>query len=196
MMPQKYKFTANFQFRYMPHPNKFQNVANQFVSEETKLLFITESPPESIEQYFYYPEAEDDWLWIGLMKAIYGEKFKEIEEERPRKKDWLTRFQFEGYRLIEAVKEPISDDSLQARIEQIKNHLDEIVEEIWEINPNQILLIKTTVYDALYSDLKDFGLPVIDSKLAFPVQGRQKEFQEKFKELVESGEIFLTHLGQ
>ena len=105
--------------------------------------------------------------------------------------EWLKRFQSDGYRLIDAVKEPISSNDFST-VQIIKNHLDNIVKEIQEINPKQILLVKVTVYDALYHSLKNRGLPVVNARLPFPGSGQQTVFQSKFAELVESETISLT----
>jgi hypothetical protein len=75
---------------------------------ETRVLFIAEAPPNSIERYFYFEDVEKgDWLWIGLMKALYALDWKETKEERKRKRWWLARFCSDGFQLIDAVTEPI-----------------------------------------------------------------------------------------
>lgn len=157
---------------------------------------MAEAPPSTPERYFYYPDVkEQDALWIGLMKAIYGEQFGEVMLERYRKIDWLKRFQSDGYRLIDAVKEPIFSGG-SSNVQIIKSHLNDIVNEIQEINPDQILMIKVTVYDALYYGLKNRGLPVVNARLPFPGSGRQADFHRMFANLVESGKITLTHSSQ
>ena len=174
--------------------DSYKSAADYFAPEKTNLLFLAEAPPCSLERYFYYPDVkEHDWLWIGLMKAIYGGQFGEVVVERYRKIEWLKRFQSDGYRLIDAVKEPFcSDEHPPARKKRIKSRLDDIVDEIREINPKQILMIKVTVFGALYQDLKDRGLPIVNARSPFPGSGRQTEFQDEFKCLVNSGKISLT----
>ena len=174
--------------------DSYESAAKYFAPEKTNLLFLAEAPPSSVERYFYYPDVRtNDWLWIGLMKAIYGGQFEEVFLERFRKMKWLKRFQFDGYRLIDAVKEPFNrDEKPNVRIERIKSRLDDIVDEIQEINPNQIVLIKVTVYDALYQVLKNRGLPVVDARLPFPGSGKQTEFQNSFEFFVSLGKISLT----
>lgn len=174
--------------------DSYESAADYFAPEKTNLLFLAEAPPSSVERYFYYPDVRtNDWLWIGLMKAIYGGQFEEVFLERFRKMKWLKRFQSDGYRLIDVMDEPFHpDDSQKDRKELVKNHLNYIVDEIREINPNQILIIKVTVYDALYQDLKNCGLPVVNARLPFPSSGRQTEFQYQFAKLVKSGKISLT----
>ena len=182
--------------------NCYESAAEYFKPEKTRLLFLAEAPPlphpPSPERYFYYLDVKtNDWLWIGLMKAIYGEEFGEVKKERSRKFDWLKRFQSDGYRLIDAVKEPFCPNCSEARKKRIiKCRLDKIVDEILKIDPDQILLVSVTVYCALYRDLENSGLPVVKAKLSFPNRHWQKRFLCEFGDLVESGKITLTHLSQ
>ena len=174
--------------------DSYESAAKCFAPEKTNLLFLAEAPPSSLERYFYYPNVKtNDWLWIGLMRAIYGEQIEDVYFERSYKMDWLEKFQFDGYRLIDAVKEPFNcGEKPNVRIERIKSRLDDIVDEIREINPNQIVLIKVTVYDALYQVLKNRGLPVVDARLPLPGSGWQTEFQNSFEFFVSLGKISLT----
>ena len=85
----------------------YEKAAARYAPSKTLVLFVAESPPASIDRYFYYPDVEQqDSLWVELMKALYGDEFRETRDERPRKRYWLARFQADGYRLIDAVKEP------------------------------------------------------------------------------------------
>ena len=76
----------------------------------TSVLFVAESPPTSIDRYFYFEDVKhDDWLWIALMKALYPSEWERgpTKTQRAEKKDWLVRFQESGFRVIDAVKKPI-----------------------------------------------------------------------------------------
>ena len=85
----------------------YQISAEKYVPLSIKILFIAESPPSDLERYFYFENLQtSDWLWIGLMKAIYGVEFGVTKKERLRRKQWLVRFRNDGYRLIDASKEP------------------------------------------------------------------------------------------
>ena len=62
----------------------------------------------------------NDWLWLGLMKAIYKDEFGDSK-----------------IRMLEK--------------NLIENRVDKIIED--GISPEQIVLIKATVYDVLYEKL-------------------------------------------
>ena len=69
----------------------------------------------------------------------------------------------------------------------------DVINEIRAIAPDQILLIKVTVYDALFEAIREARLPIIDARLPFPGLGRQTEFQLAFTQLVDKQKILLTN---
>ena len=78
----------------------------------TRVLFVAEAPPLSLERYFYFEEVRNgDWLWIALMKELFPVEWGETSKERKRKREWLAKFKENGYLLIEAVEEPIGGSS-------------------------------------------------------------------------------------
>ena len=160
----------------------------------TNLLFIAEAPPSALERYFYFEDVQTgDSLWIELMKALYSSEFGITAEERSKKEDWLTKYKNDGYRLIDALKEPVCNSmSAQKRINFIADRADEIIKEVKKISPKQVLLIKITVFDALHQTLLNAGIPVVCERLPFPGSGQQKKFQEGFRMLVANGSLNLT----
>ncbi len=98
--------------------------------------------------------------------------------------------------LVDACKEPvpkipkITKKDLHALL---LGQRDDLVAEIEKICPRQILLIKASVYDALYKPLKKAGLPVVEGRLPFPAFRWQSEFQNCFENLVRSGKLTLSN---
>lgn len=173
----------------------YEEARKRYTPSSVNILFVAEAPPSARERYFYFPEVpEHDHLWIALMKALYPQKFGETRQERQRKHDWLTKFQMDGYMLIDACKEPIPKDSSgeSKRRSLLRGQSDDLVAEIRRIDPRQVLLIKVTVYDALYEPLKEAGLPVVNERLKFPSSGQQRKFQVCFKELINEARIILS----
>ena len=169
--------------------SEYEEAAERYAPSETRVLFVAESPPASIDRYFYYPDVrEHDQLWLGMMKALYRREFGEARDERPHKHFWLKRFQADGYRLIDAVKEPGP-----TAVEAIRGNAARVIDEIQEVDPQQVVLIKATVYDGLFNILKHADIPVVNQgKLPFPGSGQQRNFRDRFRELVESGRLRLT----
>jgi hypothetical protein len=181
----------------MPPENPYAEAAKKYAPTRTGVLFVAEAPPDSLDRYFYFEEMErDDWLWIGLMKAIYPNEWGRTKEERTRKRYWLQKFQRSNFRLIDAVKAPIEGTHGQ-RVRLIRAAAPNLIEEIREIAPKQIVLIKATVHEGLFQRLREAGLPVVNKEpLPFPSSGRQKQFHDGFRRLVDSGALRILPLRQ
>jgi hypothetical protein len=68
--------------------------AEKYQPQRTQILFVAESPPLSVDRYFYFENVKGhDWLWIALMKALYPSEWAGTKIERQRKAYWLTKFQ-------------------------------------------------------------------------------------------------------
>jgi hypothetical protein len=151
---------------------------------------IVEAPPKSIDRYFYFENVnQGDWLWIALMKALFPSEWSITKKERQRKPYWLRKFQKNNFRLIDAIKTPIGGTHKQ-RMRLIRAAASELIKEIQSIDPKQVVLIKATVHKGLFQWLREAGLPVVNEKrLPFPSSGRQKQFHEEFRRLVDTGVI-------
>jgi hypothetical protein len=127
--------------------NVYREAAAVYRPDAVRLLFVAEAPPTSVERYFYFPRVPvHDSLWIETMRAMYGAEFGETAFERGRKDSWLRRFQRDGCFLADAVDEPISG-SPRTRIQLIRKRAAESVREAAALQPKQVLLIKSTVYE-------------------------------------------------
>lgn len=168
---------------------RYEQASAKYRPERTRVLFVAEAPPSSLDRYFYFEDVgRQDSLWVELMKELLGMSGgPNTRIERRRKPKWLRRFQEGGYFLIDAVKEPM-DCSDPARIQRIKKCRNELIAEIRQINPAWIVLIKGTVYKALFPALRAERLPVIDCKLPFPGNGQQRKFHEGFPRAILSAD--------
>ncbi len=176
--------------------NRYEEARCQYIPPEVRLLFVGEAPPSSPERYFYFPDVlAHDSLWTNLMKALYQSEFGETKIERRRKHQWLTRFSEDSNLLIDVLKEPLPSDSdsptssPKERVALLHEQIGPLIAECRKICPRQILLIKATVYDAVYEPLKAAGLPVVDARLPFPGSGKQREFLNMFATLVREGTV-------
>jgi hypothetical protein len=158
----------------------YESYAKKYLPRErVRILFIAEAPPCSTDRYFYFEKVRQyDGLWIALMKALYFTEWNKTKTKyhRERKKEWLQKFANSGYLLIDAVKVPI-EGSDRRRVTEISRCSTDLIAEIRGINPEKIVLIKTTVHDALFTRLQTAGLPVMNEiPLPFPSSGHQTEF--------------------
>lgn len=176
----------------MRFDDPYAAAAKKFRPKKTTVLFVAEAPPEAVERYFYFePVERDDWLWIALMKALYPSEWSSTKAERRKKQSWLLKFKESQFRLLDAVKVPISGSQTE-RVGLIHSAADTLIRDIVKIAPMQIVLIKATVYKALFSRLKDAGLAVANGQaLPFPCSGQQTKFHNELRRLIDTGELRL-----
>jgi len=167
----------NEKVRFSPEP--YERAAAKYRPVKTRVLFVAEAPPSSLDRYFYFEDVRhQDSLWVELTKEVFGaEAWGSIKRERSRKREWLRRFQENGYQLIDAVKEPLG---CADAVRKTKEHSQELISEIREIAPSRIVLLKYAVYDVLFDELRSAALPVVDRRLPFPGNGWQNKFHGLF----------------
>ena len=178
-----------------PMLTRYQRAAEKYLPHgATRILFVAEAPPLSLERYFYFEDVKRaDWLWIALMKVLYKSEWGSTKTERLRKRCWLRKFEQCGYRLIDAVKQPIRGTP-KRRVAQINAVADKLVREVKEISPEQIVLVKATVHQAVSQEFAKAGLSVVNEQaLPFPASGQQKEFDGKLHKLIKTGKLRLSY---
>jgi len=163
-------------------PNRYKLAASKYRPIRTRVLFVAEAPPSDADRYFYFETVRrHDSLWIELMKELFpGKKWRQPERERKQKHDWLSKFQTNGYQLIDALKEPTNCTSA-ARVTNIKARSRKLISEVKRINPECIVLIKVTVYDALFASLRVPGSPLWIAVFRFRAPGNKGNFIASFR---------------
>jgi len=147
--------------RLQPSPARFK-------PEAIDLLLVAESPPNSLDRYFYFDDVtEQDSLFRYVSKMILGEL-----SDRSHKSDDLARLRDAGVFLIDVKEQPGKP---------AVSHVGDVVERCRQLSPPADHSDEGTVYDLVYTALLDAGLPVVDERIPFPGSGQQKRFEEKFK---------------
>lgn len=169
--------------------------AVKYKPETVRVLFVAEAPPDAEDRYFFFENVmTSDWLWIALMKALFPYEWQKTSSERERKASWLRRFQGIGCWLIDAVKDPISGGERE-RIARIRCASADLISEIKEIRPEQIILIKPSVHAALFHMLREGGFAVAnEDPLPFPASGHQTEFHLGLRRLINSGRLCIGQI--
>lgn len=168
---------ANLDFAYKYKPDKI------------KFLWIVESPPKSDPpRYFYRSElTRFDSLFRETMKVL------NIAITDP-KDDALIEFQKQGHFLIDSMKCPADKNNSHLK-SQIRSNCSEIFkEEIIQLDPNSIIIIKADVYDPVLGLLMDIDrdnpkIKVLekvmnDQSIPFPGSGQQVRFRTEVKRLL------------
>ena len=98
------------------HAARYEEVARPYIPSKTGVLFVADSRP-AIDLYFYFPKIQKyDWLWVGMMRAIYRDEYGNTNETRSNKEIWLTNFKDDGYRRVDAIKEPVCKNPAVKRV--------------------------------------------------------------------------------
>ncbi len=146
-----------------------RTAAAQYQPAEVKLLLVAETPPTSLERYFYFTNvSQHDSLFRYIAKMLL-----EREVQRPDKAEALRELQAAGVFLIDIKPDPFDGSALPTLAASL-------AERCKALRPDSVILIKTSVYDAAFSTLHRAGLPVIDRRIPFPGSGQQKRFEVEF----------------
>jgi len=170
---------------------KIESARKNYKPDIIKYLLVAEAPPESVDRFFYYLDVKtSDWLFLGVMQALYPSKKEEYLSQKRNselKEKLLIQFKEEGFYLIDLLDYPLSFYS-----EDLSNTTDDLVNKVNLLSNEQtkIILIKANVYDTAYSVLKENGFNVMDKRIDFPASGGQIKFQEKFKEALIEAKYF------
>ncbi len=149
--------------------------ARRYQPSRIRLLLVAQAPPEADDRYFYFPDvAQHDWLFRAVVQAL----LPGVELTRDNKSALLEQLRDGGVFLIDLKPDPIvnSRDSLA----ELRPHVPALLQRIAELGPERIILIKTDVYDAVYTALAVAGLPVSKVRIPFPSHGQQEKFRVAF----------------
>ncbi len=157
-----------------------------------KVLFIAEAPPADPKRFFYFEHVRThDWLYLGIMRAIYPDARElAVSELRRRKGLNLQRFQADRCYLIDACDDTMPQGAKPAAKRRlIEKSLESLVGRVRafvEVD-TEIVLISSTVHAVCYEPLRKAGFKVINSSMIdFPSSGRQREFQKKLVKTLRS----------
>lgn len=165
---------------------------NRFKPVELEFLFVAEAPPVDDTRYFYFEDVPtQDGLFVELMKVLYGGSFDSYVGARTpeEKRQWLTRFQADGCWLLDAYDDPMTGapSGGPTRVNwlgdrsDLPKRLHDLSVDGYISKDTPIILIKVTVYDALFQQLTNH-YNVIDKRIPFPGSGQQALFRELLRE--------------
>lgn len=173
----------------MPSSEKRRAAREKYRPKELRVLLVAEAPPADCARYFYFPDvATNDWLFMGVMDAIFCSSFSGFSRRRSdeEKTRWLREFQQAGFWLLDAMEEPISGTRKARREQLARSNLRERIKALrrqgFLRDDTPIILIKATVYDDYFQQIKNAGFNVIDKRIPFPAYGHQPKFRKLFKE--------------
>jgi hypothetical protein len=143
--------------------------AEKYKPTSIRLLLVAEAPPEALDRYFYFEDVRTaDSLFRYVCRSVLTK-----EPTREGKADLLGELRAAGVFLIDVLEDPDEDEG------RMVDRAADVVRRCRELHPEKLILIKATVYDAVYAALRDAGLPVVDVRVPFPGAGQQRNFMRQ-----------------
>jgi hypothetical protein len=152
------------------HRQRRVEAAERYRPERIKLLLIAEAPPAAPDRYFYFENVDTH---DSLFRYVARSLLPNTEPTRENKPALLRQLRNLGVFLIDLKQDPVDGTPLDS-------YVPELVRRVQQLDPDRIVLIKATVYDAAYATLAAAGLPVSPVRVPFPGSGQQRAFEEAF----------------
>lgn len=167
-----------------------EKLRKKYLPQKINVLFVAEAKPDNPERFFYYDNVTSrDYLYIYLMRALYEYGKQDERWLRDNKREMLEKFKSDGYYLVDTVDEIKAGTKQAARIKAIKANADNKVAEIESLlsrygsESTKVVIIKATVFKALYEPLKSKFNVANDYPIYFPSYGRQLEFLHQMSDV-------------
>jgi hypothetical protein len=153
-----------------------QRAARKYRPDHVGLLLVAEAPPAALDRYFYFEDvATQDSLFRYVVRSIL-----EAEPNRDNKGELLGELRDRGVFLIDLKLDPADGKSLEMEVPGL-------VRRVRALDPERIIVIKSSVYDLVREPLVNAGLPIIDERVPFPGSGQQRRFEEAFARALRRG---------
>jgi len=151
-----------------------------------RVLWIAESPPAG-GGYFYFDETSRNHLFRETMKALGWWPETETMSAGVDKVPYLKKFQKAGYFLVDLSDLPVNKMGRHEKEKVLGRNIPRLLNELEELNPQRILIVKATLFDLLFSRVRatKFGSRVLNMQpIPFPSHGGQKRYREEIRKLL------------
>lgn len=174
----------------------YEMIRKQYLPKDIRVLFIAESPPPGnpkiqSSRHFYRSDIvrRDDRLFTNTMKAIYPGAVQKTETELGQeKKQWLNKFQSDGYYMIEALNESLPHEVTKKQRQQlIADRIPALIGRVQKLagKHTKIILIKSNVFNVTAQPLKNAGFAVLNTELVdYPGRYNQRAYRKKIAALL------------
>ena len=162
----------------------------KYKPEAIRCIIIAEAPPTAPDRYFYFPKVTDhDSLFREMMKALYRKDgmVPELSRDSVEKSKWLSRFQSDGFYLIDLCLDPLTGNKSDYQTER-EHAVPDLIRRLQDLQAEQIPIIpiKHAVCALLHEQLPKSGFQrVYQKQIPFPGSGQQANFQQAFNEALD-----------
>ena len=175
----------------MSAPTVYERARRRYRPKLVKVLFVAEAPPSDPRRFFYFERVSGhDWLFLALMRWLYDDaRACETRELRESKREFLLRFQADGYYLLDARETPMpprASPPVKRRL--LTESMPALMKKLRRVcSPEtRIVLISSAVYRVCCVPLRSARFNVINTEtIDFPSTGRQLYFARKLGRLLD-----------
>ncbi len=155
--------------------------------ERVRVLLIAESPPASGGYFYFEKTTGRDHLFRETMKALGLWPEDKSMPKGIDKRPLLRQFQSRDFFLIDTSLVSVDRLPSRERRETIVKGVSRLIEDVRNIGPESIIIVKASIY-ALVGDALEragFADKVLNlGALPFPSHGNQRKYREKLRSLM------------
>lgn len=172
----------------------YDEIRQQFKPQHIKFLLIAESPPPAANtqssRHFYRCDTlrTDDRLFNNTIRALYPTATDQDDKNlQNQKREWLKRFQADGWYMIEALQESLPHKITKPQRQKlITDNLPKLIVRVRALaQPDtKIILIKSNVFEVAAEPLRAAGFNVLNKELVdYPGHYNQSAYRAKLAKL-------------
>ncbi len=165
----------------------YRDAREAYKPERVRLLLIAESPPASGGYFYFEKTVGKDHLFRETMKALGLWPEAKTLPKGLDKRPFLRQFQAKGFFLIDTSLVPVDNLPSPERRKAIVKGLPRLVDDVRQLGPERIVIVKASIYDPVRDALEHSGLGdrVVNLEtLPFPSHGNQRKYREKLRLLI------------
>ncbi len=160
--------------------NQYAEARDKYRPDRIGALFIAESPPSSGGYFYFEKTTGKDHLFRETMKALGLWREETSMPKGLDKQQLLAQFQSRNLFLLDTCEFPVDKMSTRQRHNAILEAVPRLVEEVRDLDPKAILIVKKTVFEPVREGLERGGLGeriLNEEPLPFPSHGNQRKFR-------------------
>jgi hypothetical protein len=170
----------------------YEQLRNSYRPDAVRVVFVGESAPDpgiGSKRFFYSGELTHDNLFRGLMLALY-----DATSDRflgGRKPEWLSRFQYDGFWLLDVADRPINKLTPSQRSQARRDAAPAAVARIAEAHPTSGVIVchGPTFTDLVAAGARDALRLLHDEPIPFPLGNWRAEFATRVREALTRAEV-------
>ena len=165
----------------------YATARNKYRPSSIKVLWIAESPPSSQGFFYFEKTTGKDHLFRETMKAVRIWPEDGTMHKGMDKRPYLSQFQSKGYFLIDTCELPVDKFDNARRDRAVREGALRIADEVRDLRPKGILIVKANVFGPVKGELKKAGLGrmILNRQpIPIPSHGWQSRYRSQVRRFI------------